>query len=404
MYGYVPWPLPVRWNRSFTYISFVRPFWKHLPFLFVLSLSILYAFCNLHMLVFYTWIKTTTGLIFIQKLFLFLVFAAILTAVVVLKTLANQALLKTCNEFILLTTYLSRGNAIIIIFDNWILWTCNYSLNFHITEFSHRAETGNMSVKIHIATFNCYIFLHGLAITPFAFGFTSVFTGYDCAKYMLDEYILPEPEKRSTTCVLFSLAVGFGLNYLVGLELHRSVSFISLCILFAIKTLLTFVRLIPMLPIFSRFRLEYIKIRILLSKAEARLTKVIYIVLASGFWLQVVFSWIVCRSSYDELALLYVMFSLAVAVFLISHLVFLPRICGVLEYLVVVLSVYRRRQNMLFVTKPSAHSRFLDKQARGMYPIRIKYGQFWYINQGFIGEYLEALSLRTFDVVLISGS
>lgn len=110
LYGYIPWPFPVSWNKNFNSIAFVQPIWKSLPYNLVLLLAAIYALSNCYMFVYFTWISPVSKISLIQKLLLIVVFVFTTALLIILKTLANQNFLDIYNEFMLITANLVRGN------------------------------------------------------------------------------------------------------------------------------------------------------------------------------------------------------------------------------------------------------------------------------------------------------
>lgn len=229
-----------------------------------------------------------------------------------------------------------------------------------------------------------------------------VYGNFDAPYFILNS-VLPKPERRNITTIIWSFSFRFIIDILFAVEFSRIATFLLcfLCI-FMHRTLLMFTNLLTGCKEFSRFYYYYIAYCLNIRRIEACVHNLIYITLAGIFWAVVACMWMCVKRSVEQLTLvLYIFFVITLTLLLAAHIVLIPLICQMTENVLYALKFHRLRTKPVFCKRKSCPEKVKFLQAYSLFSFRLRYGSFWCLNRELVADYLQMLMLRCLEVLLV---
>lgn len=237
---------------------------------------------------------------------------------------------------------------------------------------------------------------------PFLASVYILVTNIDIGYTFLEQYILPDPIYRNQAEVY--IAAVFRVLILVPMffEGVRTVS----CVLIFIFIGLDSVANIMYFFQYKVGRLVVNKnIYVLLTLFERIFEKplyiLVYVTLTVAFWLFVTCFWILVKGAWiaNNMTLCAAALSLIVLLIFVCYL--LPIYCNEFILLQHLLDFKRQKARHEWILTKSRQAKVLWKQLHALKPVKVRYGPFFFIEVGFVNDYINLLVQRTFDVVML---
>ncbi|CAL8068675.1 unnamed protein product [Orchesella dallaii] len=221
--------------------------------------------------------------------------------------------------------------------------------------------------------------------------------------YFLFEYILPHPYVRTQYDILWSLAIRYVYFQYCALELTRTLVFVADIVLVIMDSCSKISRdlLILCTHNSNMFHRLYIRTTVLFKKAEHLINLMVYLTIPIMYWSFVAMLWVSVKGYGKVNPQMFLWSIFATMCLVVGHAIMLPTLIEMLELVVKMVRRHQRKVRFDRACRVPGTTLEIVKQSKALVPIRIKYGNFYYISTVFFAAYLSNIILETSDLVVI---
>lgn len=245
---------------------------------------------------------------------------------------------------------------------------------------------------------------------PLVLSATGVLLNYDCAHFLLEQYILPNPHYRSMSIILLSYTFRLLVFWFVCIEACRTFSFFLFTMVITLANVARYCSamlrpnfLSPklLLPCHVKYRSYYIQLTLLYKKVQTVIYQLVYMSLSVTFWILLA-SVVFTALGYEYLSPLVLFEAVSISIMaLVMLFVTLPagaRICCNFLDVTNLYLVWMRHE---FAQRKYWRMRIALKQAIALAPVKVPFGHFYLIDYQFVANYFSLLSYRVFDAIFL---